>query len=37
MPFFLNGVTGAGFAFFLNHKRQKERPDHADFFTSSLT
>jgi hypothetical protein len=32
MPFFLNGVTGAGFAFFLNHKRQKERPDPSECY-----
>lgn len=35
MPFFLNGVTGAGFALFLNHKRQKERPNPADFLITT--
>jgi len=31
------GLLGAGFAFFLNHKRQKEKPDPADFGISSAT
>lgn len=32
---FLNGVTGAGFALFLNHKRQKETPD-PNYFSDPL-
>jgi len=30
-------LLGEGFAFFLNHKRQKERPDLAGFGISSAT
>ena len=29
-------LLGEGFAFFLNHKRQKERPDPADFSSTKL-
>ncbi len=29
------GLLGAGFAFFLNHKRQKEKPGLADFLITT--
>lgn len=31
------GLLGGGFAFCLNHKRQKEKPNLADFGISSAT